>query len=98
MANIRILKKEIDNQVYQLISDCFTFSELHPDEKAGDLQKIISDACNLRNDLIHRVNNPLTGDASKDNKKHYQSVKKDLSKGVDKLFEKLSSLSKKKAK
>ena len=98
MANVRVLKKEIDRQIFQVISDCFTYSALHPDEKAEDLYKIVSDACNLRNDLIHRVNNPSTGDDSKDTRKHYQLVRKDLVTGVDKLFGKLSSLLKKKAK
>ncbi len=98
MANIRSLKKEIDKKVYQVISDCFTFSALHPDEKADDISAIVSDAVRLRNELIHRVNNHSKEADSKGVKDHYQMVKKDLGVGVDKLFERLSSKLKKKKK
>ncbi len=96
MANIRVLKKEIDRQIYQLISDCFTFSALHPQEKSDNLFRILSDACTLRNDLIHRVNNPAGETDSKIVKAYYQTIRKDLTAGIDKLFERLSSLLKKK--
>jgi hypothetical protein len=98
MANIRVLKKEIDQEIFQVISDCFTFSALHPDEKSEDLSVIISDACTLRNDLIHRVNNREDASDSKAVRVHYQGIRKDLETGVDKLFEQLSSLMKKKKK
>lgn len=98
MANIRSIKKEIDNKVYEVLSDCFTFSALHPDEKNEDITAIVSDAVNLRNELIHRVNNPSKETDSKGIKSHYQAIKKDLDVGVDKLFEQLSSKLKKKKK
>ena len=98
MASIRELKKEIDSRVYEVLSDCFTFSELHPDNKSDEISGIISDACNMRNDLIHRVNNPDREADPKGLKAHYQLVNKDLKNGTDKLFERLSSLSKKKKK
>ncbi len=98
MASIRELKKEIDSRVYEVLSDCFTFSALHPDNKSDEISEIISDACNLRNDLILRVNNPDREADPKGIKAHYQLVNKDLNTGTDKLFERLSSLSKKKKK
>ncbi len=91
MANIRSLKKEIDNKIYQVISDCNTFSALHPGEKVSDISKIVSDAVRLKSELIHRVNNPSKMSDSKDVSSHYQAIKKDLDGGVDKLFERLSS-------
>ena len=96
MASIRQLKKEIDSKVYELISDSFTYSELYPEKKADEVSAIISDAVNFRNDLIHRVNNPDPGADSRGVKAHYQLVNRDLVTGIDKLFERLSSLSKKK--
>jgi hypothetical protein len=98
MANIRNLKKEIDSKVYELISDCFTYSELHPDNKSEEVSGIISDAVNIRNDLIHRINNPDQEADPKKMKAHYQLVKKDLNNGIEKLFVKLSSVSMKKKK
>jgi hypothetical protein len=98
MAKIRVLKKEIDAQIYLVISDCFTFSVLHPDEKPEEVSGIISDAVILRQDLIHRINNPSADTDGKGIKAHYQMIKNDLIKGVNKLCERLSSVSKKRKK
>ena len=98
MANIRRLKKDIDAQIYSVISDCFTFSALHPDDKPGEVSGIISDAVNFRNELIHRVNNPSKETDPKSRKVHYQMVNKELAAGIDKLCERLSSVSKKRKK
>jgi hypothetical protein len=98
MGSIRKLKKEIDSQIYEVISDCFTYSELYPDMKSDEVSGIISDAVNLRNDLIHRVNNPDPMADIKGIKAHYQLVNSDLNSNVEKLCERLSSVSKKKKK
>jgi hypothetical protein len=60
--------------------------------------EIISDAVDLRNDLISRVNHPGSSAVPKDIRAHYQLIGKDLDSGVDALFERLSSASKKKKK
>ncbi len=96
MASIRELKKNIDNLVFEVISDCFVYSGVHPDNKSDELSAIISDAVNFRNDLIARVNNPDGKDNPKIIKAFYKSVEKDLVAGVDKLFKRLSGLSKSK--
>jgi len=96
MASIRELKKDIDYLVFEVISDCFVYSGVHPDNKSEELSAIISDAVNFRNDLIARVNNPDGKDNPKIVKTYYKTVEKDLMTGVDKLFNRLSSLSKKK--
>jgi len=95
MANVRNLKKDIDYLVYEVISDCFVFSNLHPDIKSNELSAIISDAVDFRNDLISRVNNPDGKDNPKIIKAFYKSVEKDLLTGVDKLFSRLSEMTKK---
>jgi hypothetical protein len=96
MASVRVLKKDIDYLIFEVISDCFTFSGLHPDNKTDEVSAIISDAVSFRNDLIARVNNPDGKDNPKILKAYYKSVEKDLISGVDKLFSRLSSLSAKK--
>jgi len=93
MASVRELKKDIDYLVYEVLSDCFAFSGMHPDDRTEELAAIISDAVELRNDLIARVNNPDGKDNPKIVKAYYKSVEKDLLQGVDKLFTRLSSLS-----
>jgi hypothetical protein len=96
MASVRELKKDIDFLVFEVISDCFVYSNLHPDNKSEELTTLINDAVELRNDLIARVNNPDGKDNPKIVKAYYNSVSKDLMSGVDKLFERLSAISAKK--
>jgi hypothetical protein len=97
MASLRNLKKDIDYLVFEVLSDCFIFSSIHPDNKTDELSMIIADAVAFRNDLIARVNNPDGKDNPKILKTYYKTVEKDLLTGVDKLFDRLSSLTKKKA-
>jgi hypothetical protein len=96
MASIRGLKKEIDNLIFEVISDCFVYSGLHPERKSDEVSAVISDAVELRNDLIARINNPDGKDNPKIVKAYYKSVEKDLISGVDGLFGRLSTLTKKK--
>ncbi len=96
MANVRELKKDIDYLIFEIISDSFTYGGLHPGEKDDAISGIISDAVNLRNDLIHRVNNPVKNGDHKSVRTHFQTVKKDLFTGIDKLCRRLSALSEKK--
>jgi hypothetical protein len=96
MASVRELKKDIDYLVFEVISDCFVFSSVHPDNQSDKLSAIITDAVNFRNDLIARVNNPDGKDNPKILKAYYKTLEKDLMTGVDKLFTRLSELSTKK--
>jgi len=96
MASIRELKKDIDYLIFEVISDCFVFSTVNPENKPDELSAIISDSVAFRNDLIARVNNPDGKDNPKIVKAYYKSVKNDLITGVDKLFDRLSALSAKK--
>jgi hypothetical protein len=96
MASVRELKKDIDYLVFEVISDCFVYSNIHPDNKSDELSTLISDSVEFRNDLIARVNNPDGKDNPKIVKAYYKTVEKDLITGVDKLFERLSALSSKK--
>ena len=96
MPSVRGLKKDIDYLIFEVISDCFVFSGLHPDNKPDEVSDIISDAVKLRDDLIARVNNPDGKDNPKIVKAYYKTVVKDLNSGVDMLFGRLSILTGKK--
>ena len=98
MGNIRTLKKDIDNQIFEIISDCFIFTGLHPDDNADKVAGIIEDSVSLRNNLISRVNNPESKDDSKKIKLHFRSVKAELAEETDKLCKRLSAISAKKKK
>jgi hypothetical protein len=92
MPSIRKLKKDIDYLVFEVISDCFTFGTLHPDDKEEEVSGIIADAVVLRNDLIRRVNNPEKTDDPKSLRSHFKLVEKDLFIGTDRLCGRLSAL------
>ncbi len=92
MASVRRLKKDIDCIIFEVISDCFSFGSLHPDEKNEEVTAILADAVELRNDLVRRVNNPENNSDAKALRAHFQNVVKDLHTGVDKLCLRLSSL------
>jgi hypothetical protein len=98
MASVRQLKKDIDNQLFEVISDSLLYVGLHPDKKSDEISSIIEDAVSLRNDLIARTNNPDGKDNPKIIKKHYQLIESDLNTGVDNFCSRLSSLSAKKKK
>lgn len=93
MASVRNLKKDIDYLVFEVISDCFGFGEIHPDSQPEEVTGIISDAVNFRNDLIRRVNNPEKDNTNKVVKGYFRDIEIDLIKGVDALFSRLSALS-----
>lgn len=69
------------------------YSNVHPENNTDELSVLISDAVEFRNDLIARVNNPDGKDNPKIIKAYYKTLEKDLITGVDKLFERLSSIS-----
>ncbi|HBZ22130.1 MAG TPA: hypothetical protein DEO60_13445 [Bacteroidales bacterium] len=91
MPSIRKLKKSIDYLIFEVISDCFTFGTIHPEDHAEEVSGIIADAVSLRNDLIRRANNPEKNDL-KSVRTHFQLVEKDLFVGTDKLCTRLSDL------
>lgn len=97
MANIRDLKKEIDTQLFAVISDALATAELKGGIVGDDLYEVINGAVDLRNELIKRSNNPISGESGSV-KKYIQQINTDLKEGTDALFVKLSSLSKKKSK
>jgi hypothetical protein len=98
MASVRQLKKDIDNQLFEIISDCLLYVGLHPEKKSDEISAIIEDTVSLRNDLIARTNNPDGKDDPKIVRKHYQLIISDLNSGVDTLCKRLSALSSKKKK
>ena len=92
MASKRDLKKDIDYLIFEVITDCFAYKEVMPDNNIDKIAEIINDAVGLRNDLIARINNPEGKDNRHITKVYYQRVRKDLFEKVDELFSRLSAL------
>lgn len=92
MASRKELKKDIDNQVFGLISDSLLFMGMHPDRDAEEVSALIHEAVALRNNLIERINNVVNKEDPKAVKIHFQTIKSDLNNGIDELCKRLSSL------
>lgn len=98
MANIRRLKKEVDSCVYEVISDCLTYSALNSETDTSDISALISEAVFLRNTIFRKINTPVAESDGANQKKHFQEIRREFIVGIDELFGRLSSLSKKKKK
>ena len=95
MANIRELKREINDLTYELVSDCFTYLLVNEKKNEDKVVKIVSETVSLRNDFIARVNRIKKGGNAAGKKADYKKIKEDLCSGMNKGFEELSKISKK---
>ena len=95
MASRKRLKKDINYLCFEVISDCYNYNYLHPENK-DQVIEIIKNIIVSRNNLIARVNHPDGKDNPKMVKTYYKSIFNDLIKSVDESFTKLSSLIKEK--
>ena len=77
MASIKKLKEEINYTTYDLINECFTYKNFHP-EKDGKVDGVIREIIKLRNELIARTNHPEDKDDPKKLKAHYRKIWLDL--------------------
>lgn len=93
MASLRILKKDIDYLIGQVLEDSYFTVYFHPDKKDRAFE-IMQEAANLRNELFDRANSPVEKHNKSLVKKHYAQIRRDMFTGVDSLFEKLSSINK----
>lgn len=92
MANIRDLKKDINNLCFEVISECVIFQQYSSSLFYENVQEIIIAAVELRNDLISRVNNPPLNEDRKALKAHYKSIVDDLYENTIALVERLNAL------
>jgi hypothetical protein len=65
MANKRVIKKDIDFLVGEVISDCYTYMYLNGDKNKEKVLGIIENVVDKRNDLIDLVNRPARKPAGK---------------------------------
>lgn len=93
MASLRMLKKDIDYLVWQLLEDSYFTMYFHPESKEKVIE-LMQETANLRNELFDRANSPAEKNNRSLVKKHYAQIRRDMFSGVDNLFEKLSNINK----
>ncbi|MEA5006704.1 MAG: hypothetical protein VB022_09870 [Rikenellaceae bacterium] len=88
MASLRVIKKDIDYLLTEVISDCWTFMYFNQGKKEDKAVEIITSAVDFRNNLYGRVNHYDKSNA----RKVFKEINMDLLKGVDELFVRISKL------
>lgn len=89
MANLRLLKKEIDYRLEEFAFDCDMAMCFQP-EKENDIFPLMQQGVELRNELFVKVNNPTEPHNASLVKKFYKALRKDVDASFDALYVKLS--------
>lgn len=89
MRNLRGIKKDIEYLTSEVISDCLVYLDMNDNAHEEEVSKIISDAFDLRDDVVVKINKyPREGAA-----KYFKTLETEMIASVDALFEKLSKIS-----
>ena len=91
MANLRILKKEIDYRLEEFVFDCemaIYFQPSHEEAVVGLMEK----AVDLRNVLYAKANNPTEPKNASLVKKFYAAFRRDMVSSFTSLFNELSEV------
>ena len=91
MANLRILKKEIDYRLEELVFDCEMAIYFQPSKEeavVGLMEKAVA----LRNALYVKANNPTEPHNPSLVRKYYAALRQEILASFGELFEKLSQI------
>lgn len=93
MASLRMLKRDIDYLMDEVVTDSYLSLYFHPEHKDAIIG-VIRDAVDLRNALHDRANRPIEKKSRSLVRKHYVAVRRDMFAGIDQLFVRLSEVGK----
>ena len=93
MANLRILKKEIDYRLEELVFDCDMAIYFQPG-KEKEIFAVMQEGVELRNALYTKANNPTEPHNPSLVRKYYAAMRTEMVAEFGKLFEKLSEINK----
>ncbi len=91
MANLRMLKKEIDYRLEEVVFDCDMAICFQPSKEEA-IFEIMTEAVSLRNALYTKANNPAEPHNPSLVHKHYAALRAEMVAAYEKLFNKLSTL------
>ena len=91
MANLRILKKEIDYRLEEFVFDWEMAIYFQP-SKEDAIVALMEKAVALRNALYEKANNPTEPHNRSLVKKYYAAFRRDMVASFGSMFEELSSL------
>ena len=91
MASRKNLKKDIDYLITDLILDCYSCMEEHPEKDFSMYEEIINEAIGLKEDLVERINH-FGPEKHGGSKAYFLNIKKDLILGVTQAYDKLKTI------
>jgi len=94
MASIKNLKKDINYLVDEVIGICLLHQYTRSPENQDELENIINEMVEFRDELISKINNPEVKDGKKKLKSYYRSLFDELLEKVNKAFETLNTVTK----
>lgn len=92
MASIKNLKKDINYLVDEVIGICLLHQYTRGDDKHKELDELITEMADYRDQLIKKVNNPEIKEGKKGLKGYYRSLLDELLKKVNSAFDKLNAV------
>ncbi len=94
MANLKVLKKEIDYRLEEVVFDCDMAICFQPN-KGDQIFALMQEAVELRNELYKKANNPAEPKNRSLVKKHYTALRIEMGEAYGAIFEKLSAINEK---
>lgn len=91
MANLRVLKKEIDYRLEEFVFDCEMAAFFQPN-KEEKVVELMAKGVELRNALYVKANNPAEPHNRSLVKKHYAALRRDMVESFAGLFADLSAV------
>lgn len=95
MANLRILKKEIDYRLEEVVFDCDMAICFQP-SKEKEIFEVMQEAVAVRNDLFAKAMNPADQHNPSLVRKHYSALRREIVEAFDTVLTKLSKINDKK--
>ena len=91
MANLRVLKKEIDYRLEEVVFDCDMAICFQP-SKEKEIFEVMQEAVAMRNSLYAKAMNPAEPHNRSLVRKHYAALRTEMIAAYGELFEKLSKI------
>ena len=92
MASKKNLKKDINYLVDEVIGTCLMRQNLKNDKLQDELDNIIKDMLEFREEMVQKVNNPVLVEGEKNVKSYYRSLYSELLTKVNGVFDKLNTM------
>ncbi len=92
MASKRKLKKDVDQVIYEIVAECYSFMDIYPKsdhEKAYDLA---DKALDLQDETITKINQLDKNFSTKETKQHFSELRKDFIQRAEELFKVVDAL------